>query len=59
LDAGPVKNHYLNDQAINSSAADTPYYDPDGSGSGAAVQITILGVQAQPTVAYSDFAVIA
>ena len=59
LDAGSVKNHDPNDQAINSSTADTTYYDPDGSFSGAAVQITILGVQTQPTVAYSDFAVIA
>jgi hypothetical protein len=39
--------------------AGTNYFDADLSGSGAAVEITILGVQTHPTVAYSDFAVIA
>ena len=58
LDAGLVKNQFFNDQDINSSVADTHYYDRDVSFSGAPVQITILGVQTQATVAYSDFAVI-
>jgi hypothetical protein len=35
------------------------YYDADGNGSGAAVQIAILGTSSHPTVAYTDFAVIA
>ena len=59
LDAGLVKNQFFNDQDINSSVADTSYFDPVGSFSGAPVQITILGVQTQPTVEYSNFAVIA
>ena len=59
LDAGLDKNQFFNDQDINSSVADTPYYDRDGSFSGAPVQIAILGTSTHPTTAYTDFSVIA
>ena len=39
--------------------AETHYFDADFSGSDAAVEIAILGVQTHPTVAYSDFTAIA
>jgi Ca2+-binding RTX toxin-like protein len=51
--------HDASDRVIYNSTTGALYYDADGNGSGAAVQIAILGVQTHPTVAYSDFTVIA
>jgi len=51
--------HDASDRVIYNSATGALYYDADGNGSVAAVQIAILGVQTHPTIDYKDFAVIA
>jgi Ca2+-binding RTX toxin-like protein len=51
--------HDASDRVIYNSTSGALYYDADGNGSGAAVQIAILGVQTHPTIDYKDFAVIA
>jgi serralysin len=56
-DAGAVKGNDANDRVVHNTTTGALYYDADGSGSGAAVQIALLGTST--TVSFSDFAVIA
>ena len=57
--AGAVTGHDADDRVVYNTTTGALYYDGDGTGSGAAVQIAILGTSSHPTVAYTDFAVIA
>jgi Ca2+-binding RTX toxin-like protein len=57
--AGAVKGNDANDRVVYNTTTGALYYDADGSGSGAAVQIALLGTSSHPTTAFSDFAVIA
>jgi len=51
--------HDASDRVIYNSTTGALYYDADGNGSGAAVQIAILGTSSYPTLTNADFAVIA
>ena len=57
--AGAVTGHDADDRVVYNTTTGALYYDADGSGSGAAVQIALLGTSSHPTIAYTDFAVIA
>ena len=57
--AGAVKGHDADDRVVYNTTTGALYYDADGSGSVAAVQIALLGTSSHPTIAYTDFAVIA
>jgi trimeric autotransporter adhesin len=57
--AGAVKGHDADDRVVYNTTTGALYYDADGSGSVAAVQIAILGTSTHPATAYTDFAVIA
>jgi Ca2+-binding RTX toxin-like protein len=54
-----VTGHDADDRVVDNSTTGALYYDADGSGSGAAVQIAILGTSSHPTLTNADFAVIA
>jgi Ca2+-binding RTX toxin-like protein len=47
-----------NGQIIYNTTTGGLYYDADGNGGKAAVQIAILGTSPYPTMFYTDFAVI-
>ncbi len=57
--AGAVKGNDANDRIVYNTTTGALYYDADGSGSGAAVQIALLGTSSHPATLFSDFAVIA
>jgi serralysin len=57
--AGAVKGNDANDRVVYNTTTGALYYDADGSESGAAVQIALLGTSSHPTTAFTDFAVIA
>jgi Ca2+-binding RTX toxin-like protein len=47
-----------NDYLIYNPASGALYYDADGSGAGAAVQLAVLGINSHPTLSSADFMVI-
>ena len=57
--AGVTAGHDADDRVVYNTTTGALYYDADGSGSVAAVQIAILGTSTHPTTAYTDFAVVA
>jgi hypothetical protein len=57
--AGAVAGHDADDRVVYNTTTGALYYDADGTGSVAAVQIAILGSSSHPTLTNADFAVIA
>lgn len=57
--AGVTAAHDASDRFIYNTTSGALYYDADGSGSGAAVQVALLGTAAHPGLLYSDLQVIA
>jgi Ca2+-binding RTX toxin-like protein len=57
--AGVVKGHDADDRVLYNTSTGALYYDADGSGSVAAVQIALIGTSTRPVVLFSDFQVIA
>ncbi len=57
--AGVIKGHDTDDRIVYNTTTGALYYDADGSGSGAATQICLLGSNTHPTIASTNFQVIA
>jgi Ca2+-binding RTX toxin-like protein len=47
-----------NDYIVYNQSTGALYYDADGNGAGAAVQVAVLGVTTHPVLSYADFVVI-
>jgi Ca2+-binding RTX toxin-like protein len=56
---GAVAGHDADDRIVYNPTTGALYYDADGNGSGAAVQIVLLGTNMHPVLADSDIQVIA
>jgi Ca2+-binding RTX toxin-like protein len=52
--AGAVAGHDADDRIVYNTTTGVLYYDADGSGSGSAVQIALLGTATHPALAYTD-----
>ena len=52
--AGVVASHDADDRIIYNTTTGALYYDADGSGSGAKVQIALLGVTTHPALVHTD-----
>jgi len=57
--AGVVKGHDADDRVVYNNTSGALYYDADGSGAGAAVQIALIGTGTHANVLFSDFQIIA
>ena len=57
--ADAVKGHDGDDRIVYNSTTGVLYYDADGSGAGAAVQIALLGTSTHPSLLYTDLQIIA
>ena len=57
--AGVVTAHDADDRIIYNTTTGALYYDADGTGSSAAVQIAIIGTSTHPALAYSDISIVA
>ena len=47
------------DRIVYNTTSGALYYDSDGNGNGAAVQIALIGTSSHPTLSYADFQIIA
>ena len=57
--AGVVAGHDGDDRIVYNSTTGVLYYDADGSGAGAAVQLALLGTSTHPSLLYTDLQIIA
>jgi Ca2+-binding RTX toxin-like protein len=57
--AGVIVGHDGDDRIVYNTTTGALYYDADGSGSGAAVQIALLGATTHPGLLYTDLQIIA
>ena len=57
--AGATSGHDSDDRFIYNTTSGALYYDADGSGRGAAVQIALIGNVSHPGLAYTDFQIVA
>ena len=53
-----VKGHDADDRIVYNTTSGALYYDADGSGSSAAVQIALMGLSIHPTLTYQDFLIV-
>jgi Ca2+-binding RTX toxin-like protein len=53
-----VKGNDADDRIVYNSTSGALYYDADGSGSGAAIQIALMGMTTHPTLTYQDFLIV-
>jgi Ca2+-binding RTX toxin-like protein len=56
--AGVTKAHDVDDRIIYNTTSGALYYDADGSGKGAAVQVALIGTSSHSALAYTDIAII-
>ena len=56
--AGVTKAHDIDDRIIYNTTSGALYYDADGSGKGAAVQVALIGTSTHSALAYTDIAII-
>jgi serralysin len=56
--ADAVKGHDADDRVVYNTSTGSLYYDADGSGKGAAVEIAVLGLATHPTLDHGDFLLI-
>ena len=57
--AGVVAGHDGDDRIVYNTTTGALYYDADGSGAGAAVQLALLGTSTHPSLLYTDLQIIA
>jgi len=55
---GVVTGHDADDRIVYNTSTGALYYDADGSGSGGAFQIALIGLSIHPTLTYQDFLII-
>ena len=57
--AGAMAAHDASDRIIYNSTTGALYYDADGLGGSAAVQVALIGTSLHPSITYSDFLIVA
>ena len=57
-DAGVAEGHNASDRIIYNTTTDALYYNVDGSGSTASLQIELMGLSIHPTLTYQDFLIV-
>jgi Ca2+-binding RTX toxin-like protein len=53
-----VNGNDASDRIVYNTSTGALYYDADGSGSSAAVQIALMGMSNHPTLNYQDFFIV-